>query len=109
MDSIALKFDYAFFVITSYTLCKSSHRISPIANLPGRKLAASTLWHQFYFDVIKRGTYVWQIKDMHEEDGAIVVMFVQSVPKVGFPSLVQSISLYELIQVSYRPSGTGVL
>ena len=40
--------------------------LSPVAQFPGRKLAALTFWYEFHFDVVKRGCYVWQIKRMHE-------------------------------------------
>lgn len=46
--------------------------LSPIAHFPGRKLAALTFWYEFYFDVIKRGSYVWEIQKMHETYGPIV-------------------------------------
>ncbi len=71
MDSITFKIAYLFLAITVYTVYRSIYRLyfSPIAKFPGRKLAALTLWYQFYFDVVKRGTYVWKIKEMHEEYG----------------------------------------
>lgn len=46
----------------------------PISKFPGPKLAAVTLWYEFYYDVIKTGTYMAEIKKMHEK-------------YVGFPSL----------------------
>ena len=42
---------------------------SPIAKFPGPKLAALTLWYEFYFDVVKRGRYTWEIGKMHEKYG----------------------------------------
>ena len=44
-----------------YRLC-----LSPIAHFPGRKLAALTSWYEFYFDVVKRGSYAWKIQEMHK-------------------------------------------
>ena len=43
--------------------------VSPIAKFPGPKLAAVTLWYEFYYDVIKRGRYTWKIREMHQKYG----------------------------------------
>lgn len=42
---------------------------SPIAKFPGPKLAALTFWYEFYYDVVKKGRYAWEIKRMHEKYG----------------------------------------
>jgi hypothetical protein len=42
---------------------------SPVAKFPGPKLAAATFWYEFYFDVIQRGQYGWQIQKMHQKYG----------------------------------------
>lgn len=54
-----------------YLLAGAIYRLyfSPIAKFPGRKLAALTLWYEFYYDVIKRGQYTFEIRKMHEEYG----------------------------------------
>ncbi|KAH0542567.1 hypothetical protein FGG08_003072 [Glutinoglossum americanum] len=44
----------------------------PLAQFPGPRLAAATLWYEFYHDVIRRGKYIWEIKDMHTKYGPIV-------------------------------------
>lgn len=43
--------------------------LSPVAKFPGPKLAAATFWYEFYFDVVKRGQYIWKIREMHEKYG----------------------------------------
>ncbi len=41
----------------------------PLAKFPGRKLAALTLWYEFYYDVVKRGQYTFEIQRMHQQYG----------------------------------------
>ena len=50
-----------------YTVYGAVYRLylSPVAHFPGSKLAALTFWYEFYYDVVKRGAYVWKIKEMH--------------------------------------------
>lgn len=54
--------------------------LHPLAKIPGPRLAASTFWYEFYYDVILPGRYVWKIKDLHERYGP----FLSS---VTFPSM----------------------
>jgi hypothetical protein len=55
-----------------YILVLSVYRLyfSPIAKFPGPKLAALTLWYEFYYDVIKRGRYTWKIWELHQKYGS---------------------------------------
>ena len=41
----------------------------PLANFPGSKLAATSLWYEFYYDVILRGKFMWKLQDMHARYG----------------------------------------
>jgi hypothetical protein len=43
--------------------------LSPLAKFPGPKLAALTLWYEFYYDVVKSGMYMAEIAKMHEKYG----------------------------------------
>ena len=43
--------------------------LSPLAKVPGPRLAALTEWYEFYYDVIKRGRYTWKIEELHEQYG----------------------------------------
>lgn len=42
---------------------------SPLSKFPGPKIAAATLWYEYYYDVVKRGRYTWQIVEMHKQYG----------------------------------------
>lgn len=42
---------------------------SPIAGFPGPKLAAATGWYEFYYDVLRRGIYLFEIEKMHQRYG----------------------------------------
>lgn len=41
----------------------------PLAKFPGPKLAAATLWYEFYYDVILKGRYTFKIKELHGKYG----------------------------------------
>lgn len=43
--------------------------LSPLATIPGPKLAALTSWYELYYDVILPGRYVFKIKDLHSQYG----------------------------------------
>nr|A0A8K1AW54.1 RecName: Full=Cytochrome P450 monooxygenase tndB; AltName: Full=Talaronoid C biosynthesis cluster protein B [Aspergillus flavipes]QVR97761.1 TndB [Aspergillus flavipes] len=44
----------------------------PLAGFPGPRIAAATRWYEFYYDVIKRGQYVYKIEEMHQKYGPII-------------------------------------
>jgi hypothetical protein len=41
----------------------------PLRKFPGPKLAAVGSFYEFYYDVIKDGTYLWEIEKMHRRYG----------------------------------------
>lgn len=47
---------------------------SPLSKCPGPKIAAATLWYEFYYDVLKDsgGQYMWEIERMHRVYGKLV-------------------------------------
>jgi hypothetical protein len=61
----------ACFLFVSSVVTIAIYRLyfSPIARFPGPRLAALTLWYEFYYDVIKKGSYIWKIKELHEQYG----------------------------------------
>ena len=62
-------FIVAFLVLTAisaitlviYRLC-----LSPLAEIPGPKLAAATGWYEFYYDCLLAGKYIFEIERMHD-------------------------------------------
>ena len=69
--AFSILFPFVALVTILYILYGVIYRLylSPIAKFPGRKLAALTLWYEFYYDVFKVGEYTSEIKKMHEEYG----------------------------------------
>jgi hypothetical protein len=43
--------------------------LGPLSKFPGPKLAAATLWYEFYYDVILKGNYTFKIKELHRKYG----------------------------------------
>ena len=62
---------FALLAFSVYCIFSAVYRLyfSPLAKFPGPKLAALTLWYEFYYDVIKRGRYTWKIAELHERYG----------------------------------------
>ena len=57
--------------LTGYTIYGAIWRLyfSPIAHIPGPKLAALTLWVEFYYDVVLMGRYTFKLQEWHERYG----------------------------------------
>ncbi|KAI1132772.1 cytochrome P450 [Nemania abortiva] len=45
---------------------------SPIAHIPGSKLAAATGWYETYFDIVLGGQFTFQIERWHQKYGPII-------------------------------------
>ncbi|EKG14730.1 hypothetical protein MPH_08005 [Macrophomina phaseolina MS6] len=61
-------------VVLLYCLCGAVHRLylSPLASFPGPRLAALTLWYEYYYDGIRGGQYTFKLKELHEQYGPII-------------------------------------
>ena len=58
-------------VSLAYTACLAVCRLvlSPVAGFPGPKIAAVTGWYEFYYDLLLKGKYLYEIEKMHQEYG----------------------------------------
>lgn len=52
------------FVVVIYRLY-----FHPLSRFPGPKLAAATLWYEFYYEVIQEGQFTFKIRDLHKQYG----------------------------------------
>ncbi|KAL4899472.1 hypothetical protein BDW74DRAFT_183726 [Aspergillus multicolor] len=46
--------------------------LSPIAHFPGPRLAALTVFYEFYWEAIRNGQFTFHIRELHEKYGPIV-------------------------------------
>ena len=45
-----------------------------LAKFPGPKLAEASYWYEYYFDVSKKGRYIWKIRELHEQYGRLTLI-----------------------------------
>nr|WNS47921.1 CapF [Capnodium sp. TTI-000886] len=64
----------ALLLVVGYLICLGVYRLylSPLAKIPGPKLAALTFLYEAYYDIICRGRYTWKIQELHKKYGPIV-------------------------------------
>jgi cytochrome P450 len=62
------------FLFTLYLFSLAVYRLflHPLAGYPGPRIAALTVWYEFYYDGLKRGRYTFEIQRMHEKYGPVV-------------------------------------
>ena len=54
-----------------YLVVRTIYRIwfHPLSKFPGPKLAAATSGYEFYFNIIKRGKFIWELDRLHQVYG----------------------------------------
>lgn len=60
---------FGLFIFYVFGLYVYRMYFDPLSKFPGPKLAAASLWYEFYYDVIQKGQYTFEIGRMHDEYG----------------------------------------
>lgn len=65
-------------ILIIYCISLAVYRLylHPLARIPGPKIAALTVWYEFYHDGIKRGQYTFKIQQMHERYGQLCLAHI---------------------------------
>lgn len=63
--------ELAIVLLCSYCIIKPIYNVyfHPLSHVPGPRLAAMGSLYEFWYDVVKDGTYLWKIEEMHEKYG----------------------------------------
>lgn len=69
MEMLSITFLGAVCLLYLIVNAVSRTYFSPLSKFPGPKLAAFSLWYEFYWDVVKRGSFIWRIEEMHQKYG----------------------------------------
>lgn len=76
-------FALAVVAFAGYILCLSIYRLflSPIAGVPGPRIAALTAWYEFWWDCPKQGHFMFKIREMHDRYGEFQTQFPRCTAK----------------------------
>ncbi|OJI99626.1 hypothetical protein ASPVEDRAFT_39027 [Aspergillus versicolor CBS 583.65] len=73
LHELVLGVTFAWVVAASLRIAVKNTLLSPLRDIPGPWLAGLTSWYEFYYDVVKTGTYAHQHAGMHEKyDSAVI-------------------------------------
>ena len=63
----------ALCLVLLYVAALSIYRLylSPLAKIPGPKVAALTRLYEVYYDLYQEGRFPWKLKELHEHYGAL--------------------------------------
>lgn len=65
---IAALFVTYLLLFTVYTVITRLY-LSPLAKVPGPKLAALTYLYEWYYDIVQQGRFPFKVRDLHEKYG----------------------------------------
>lgn len=61
-------------LVAGCMIVRTTYRLylHPLSKIPGPKLAAISHLYEFYYDVVRGGTFIWEVEKMHRQYGPIV-------------------------------------
>ena len=63
---ITASFTYIFYLLGLVIYRLYFH---PLAKFPGPKYAAISRWHEFYYEVVKKGQFTFKVQELHKQYG----------------------------------------
>ena len=63
---ITAGFTYVFYLLGLVIYRLYFH---PLAKFPGPKYAAISCWHEFYYEVVKKGKFTFKVQELHKQYG----------------------------------------
>ncbi|KAI8626899.1 cytochrome P450 [Xylariaceae sp. FL1651] len=94
-DALSLLHGILLVIVIGYLKCLVLWRcfLSPLAKIPGPKLAALTYWYECYYDIARPAQYAFKIKALHHKYGPVV--------RIGINDA--SISDLDFVDIVYAP------
>jgi hypothetical protein len=94
----------------------------PLAKFPGSKIAATSLWYEFYYNVVLRGKFMWKLQEMHAKYGGHLLTVLNVPVKMSKPKqarsfestprsctlMIQSILMRYMVQLPGREISMGL-
>ena len=65
VGSLALGGIFAYIV----SVCIYRLYFHPLAKFPSPRLAAASTWYEGYYDIVKKGRYIFEVEKMHQKYG----------------------------------------
>lgn len=61
----------------------------PLARFPGPKYAAISRWHEFYYEVVKKGQFTFKVQELHKKYGLFHLSMLERASQRRLASLMR--------------------
>jgi hypothetical protein len=77
-ERIVVFFFAYLMVLAVYTVVTRLY-LSPLAKVPGPKLAALTYLYEWYYDIVRQGRFPFKVRSLHEKYGMRIALSKEEV------------------------------